>query len=382
MPPLSLRFGRRARPSAFALALVAAALAGACATPAYYAQAVGGQWELWRKARPIAEIRDDANAAPALKNTLATVERIRAFASSDLALPANGSYTRYVDLRRPYVVWNVFAAAALSTQLKEWCFPIAGCVGYRGYFAEQDAKSLAAELRNQGYDVYVGGVPAYSTLGWFNDPVLNTFTHYPETEIARLIFHELAHQLTYVADDSEFNESFASAVETVGVERWLAHHGSPAKQAAFDRAQRYRQDFSRLVLKYRDRLQSLYESNLSSVEKLHSKTLVLSELKNEYQRIKEVQWSGYRGYDRWFGQDINNATLASIGLYNRLVPAFRALLAENGDDLPRFYAAVKRLGALPKDARQVRLSALLERSSPANPTAHSQAPDARLAGND
>lgn len=382
MQPLSLRFGRRARPSAFALALVAAALAGACATPAYYAQAVGGQWELWRKARPIAEIRDDANAAPALKNTLATVERIRAFASSDLALPANGSYTRYADLRRPYVVWNVFAAAALSTELKEWCFPIAGCVGYRGYFAEQDAKSLAAELRNQGYDVYVGGVPAYSTLGWFDDPVLNTFTHYPETEIARLIFHELAHQLTYVEDDSEFNESFASAVETVGVERWLAHHGSPAKQAAFDRAQRYRQDFSRLVLKYRDRLQSLYESNLSSVEKLHSKTLALSELKDEYQRIKQKQWNGYRGYDRWFDQDINNATLASIGLYNRLVPAFRALLAENGDDLPRFYAAVKRLGALPKDARQVRLAALLERSAPANPAAHIQAPGARLAGND
>ena len=382
MQLLSFRFRRRPRPSAFALALGAAALAGACATPTYYAQAVGGQWELWRKARPIAEVRDDAKAAPALKNTLAIVERIRAFASSDLALPANGSYTRYADLRRPYVVWNVFAADALSTQLKEWCFPIAGCVGYRGYFAEQDAKSLAAELRNQGYDVYVGGVPAYSTLGWFDDPVLNTFTHYPETEIARLIFHELAHQLTYVEDDTEFNESFASAVETVGVERWLAHHGSPAKQAAFDRAQRYRQDFSRLVLKYRDRLHSLYESNLSSVEKLHSKAQVLSDLKDEYQRIKEKQWNGYSGYDRWFGQDINNATLASIGLYNRLVPAFLALLAKNGDDLARFYAAVRHLAALPKDARQIRLSELLERSAPANAAAHSPAPGARLVGND
>lgn len=382
MQPLSRRFWRRPRPAAFTLAVVAAALAGACATPAYYAQAVGGQWELWRKARPIAEIRDDARAAPALKNTLATVERIRAFASSDLALPANGSYTRYADVQRPYVVWNVYAAEALSTQLKEWCFPIAGCVGYRGYFAEQDAKLLAAELHRQGYDVYIGGVPAYSTLGWFDDPVLNTFAHYPETEIARLIFHELAHQLTYVEDDTEFNESFASTVETVGVERWLARHGSPAKQAAFDRAQRYRQDFSRLVLKCRDRLQSLYESNLSSVEKLHSKAQVLSDLKDEYQRIKQEQWSGYSGYDRWFGQDINNATLASIGLYNQLVPAFRALLAENGDDLPRFYAAVKRLAALPKDARQLRLGELLERSAPANAAAHGPAPGTRLVGND
>ena len=371
MQPLSRRYRRLLGPSAFALALAATVLAGACATPSYYAQAVGGQWELWRKARPIAEIRSDANAAPALKNTLATVERIRAFASSDLALPADGSYTRYADLQRPYVVWNVFAAEVLSTQPKEWCFPIAGCVGYRGYFAEPDAKSLAAELRGRGYDVYVGGVPAYSTLGWFADPVLNTFTHYPETEIARLIFHELAHQLTYVEDDTEFNESFASAVETVGIERWLVRHGNPAKQAAFDRAQRYRQDFSRLVLKVRDRLQLVYASNLSRAEKLRSKGGVLSELKDEYQRIKQEQWNGYRGYDRWFGQDINNATLASIGLYNRLVPAFRALLAESGDDLPRFYAAVRRLGTLPKDARQVRLAALLERPASANHGARS-----------
>lgn len=367
---------------AFALGLVATGVVGACATPAYYAQAVSGQWELWRKARPIAEIRDDAKVAPALKNTLATVERIRAFASSDLALPANGSYTRYADLQRPYVVWNVFAAEALSTQLKEWCYPIAGCVGYRGYFAEEDARSLAAELRRQGYDVYVGGVPAYSTLGWFDDPVLNTFTHYPETEIARLIFHELAHQFTYVEDDTEFNESFASAVETIGVERWLARNGSPAKQAAFDRTQRYRQDFSRLVLKYRDRLQSLYESNLSGVEKQHSKTHVLSELQDEYQRIKREQWNGYSGYDRWFGQDINNATLASIGLYNRLVPAFVALLAKSGDDLPRFYVAVKQLAALPKDERQIRLSGLLDQSAPADHPAHRPASGARLVGDD
>ena len=382
MQPLTHRFRRRPRPLAFALGLVATAVVGACATPAYYAQAVSGQWELWRKARPIAEIRTDAKVAPALKNTLATVERIRAFASSDLALPANGSYTRYADLQRPYVVWNVFAAEALSTQLKEWCYPIAGCVGYRGYFAEEDARSLAAELRRQGYDVYVGGVPAYSTLGWFDDPVLNTFTHYPETEIARLIFHELAHQLTYVEDDTEFNESFASAVETIGVERWLARNGSPAKQAVFDRAQRYRQDFSRLVLKYRDRLQSLYESNLSSVEKLRSKAQVLSELQDEYQRIKQGQWNGYSGYDRWFGQDINNATLASIGLYNRLVPAFLALLAKTGDVLPRFYAEVKQLAALPKDERQSRLSGLLDQSAPADPPAHWPTNGARLVGND
>jgi predicted aminopeptidase len=334
-----------------------------CASPAYYWQAAAGQMELWRKARPIEQWQASDATPAALKDQLAAARRIRDFASAELALPANGSYRSYADLRRPYVVWNVYAADALSVQLKEWCFPVAGCVSYRGYFSREDAETYAEGLRRAGADVHVGGVPAYSTLGWFDDPLLNTFIHYPETELARLVFHELAHQLMYVTDDSEFNESFASTVEQAGIERWLARHGSPQQRAAFEQAQQRRRDFNALVLDYRGRLEHLYASNRSDAEKSADKEATLAALQADYLRLKHGRWNGFAGYDRWFGQEINNATLASVGIYSRLVPAFQALLAQHGGELPRFYAAVKELAALDRDARQARLARLLPASS-------------------
>jgi predicted aminopeptidase len=344
------------RAVALGLALAALLALASCASPAYYWQAAAGHMELLRKAQAIDRWRADDSAPAALKDKLAAAQRIRDFASVELGLPANGSYRSYADLRRPYVAWNVYATAPYSVRLREWCFPVAGCVSYRGYFAREDAEAYAAGLRRAGNDVHVGGVPAYSTLGWFDDPLLNTFMHYPDTELARLIFHELAHQVAYVADDSEFNESFASAVEEAGIARWLDRHGSPQHRASFEQAQQRRRDFRALVLDYRGRLERLYASDAGAMEKAAAKQALLAELQADYRRMKHDKWDGYAGYDRWFGQEINNATLASVGIYTRLVPAFLALLAEEGGDLPRFYAAVKRLAAQDKDERQAQLA--------------------------
>ena len=253
-------------------------------------------------------------------------------------------------------MWNVFATDELSIEPREWCFPIAGCVSYRGYFAEADAEAFAAALRAQGNDVHVAGIAAYSTLGWFDDPLLNTFMHYPEIELARLIFHELAHQRVYAAGDSEFNESFAMAVEVAGVRRWLAREGSDAQRAAFASAQRRRDDFASLVLKYRDALDAAFRGDADAAHKRAEKARILSELQAEYRALRDGVWGGYSGYDRWFGQEINNAVLASIGLYHQRVPAFEALLAAEGGDLPRFYEHVAQLARLSKDRRDAELA--------------------------
>jgi len=344
---------------AHGLAIAAAAALCGCASPAYYLQAVGGQIELWRKARPIEAVRDDPATRPPLRDKLQAALQIRDYASRDLALPANGSYRSYADLGRPYAVWTVFAAEPFSVEPKQWCFPVAGCVSYRGYFAQDDAEAYAESLRLEGYDVFVGGVPAYSTLGWFDDPLLNTFIRYPDTELARLIFHELAHQVVYVRDDSVFNESFATAVETAGIERWLTGHGTPAQRAEFNQAQSRRKDFDDLVLRYRERLKAAYGTDLPAPEKARLKAQILGELQDEYRALRNGPWHGFAGYDRWFGQEINNATLASVGIYTELEPAFAALLSQHANDLPRFYDEVKQLAALSREDRQSRLGLLL-----------------------
>jgi predicted aminopeptidase len=354
----------RSRPAGAAVAGLTALLAGVvllvagCASPSYYLQAIGGQIELWREARPVEEVAAGSESAPELRRKLEQAQAIRDYASRELGLPANGSYRKYADLGRPYVVWNVFAAPRLSIEPKQWCFLVAGCVSYRGYFDKAEAEALAAQLRGEGYDVHVGGVPAYSTLGWFDDPLLNTFINYPDPELARLIFHELAHQVAYAGDDTEFNESFATVVELTGVERWLGAEGSAEQRAQFRQAQARRQDFLGLVLATRTRLASLYASQIPPPQMEQEKARILAGLGEDYRRLKAEKWSGYAGYDRWFGQEINNATLASIGIYTSLVPAFEALLAQEHGDLPRFYGQVKRLAGMPKEERHERLSGL------------------------
>ncbi|MEW5890011.1 MAG: aminopeptidase [Pseudomonadota bacterium] len=333
-------------------------LLGACVSPGYYLQAVSGQLELWRLARPVESIYAELEDGAELRVKLDTALAIRDFASRELGLPDNDSYRQYADLKRPYVVWNVFAADPFSVQAREWCFPVAGCVNYRGYFDKAAAEAFAAELKRQGYEVHIGGVPAYSTLGWFTDSLLNTFIHYPEPELARLMFHELAHQVTYVQDDSEFNESFAVTVEEVGVERWLQQRNDPALEASFEKGRAYRRDFLDLVQKYRQRLAQVYAMPVERSALLQEKARVMAELRAEYEQVRSERWGGFRGYDKWF-DGVNNAALASIGIYNGLVPAFQALLARHNGDLPRFYGEVKKLARQPREVRRDILAALM-----------------------
>jgi len=329
-----------------------------CANIGYYWQSVSGQLEVWRRERPVEEVLADPAAAWPLKDKLKRVLEIRAFASRELGLPDNQSYRRYADLGRPFVVWNVFAAPEFSVEPLRWCLAFAGCVNYRGYFERAAAEQFAAELARQGQEVYIGGVPAYSTLGWFDDPVLSTFIHYPDVEIARLVFHELAHQVAYAKDDTTFNESFAAAVEQEGVRRWVAHAGDARHLEEFERNRRVRGEFARLVQKVRGQLEALYRTRLAPEAMRERKNAILDALEVEYRALK-AGWGGFDRYDRWFAQRPNNAQLASVGIYTQLVPAFEALLLCETGDLGRFYAAVTELAALPKEQRDARLHALL-----------------------
>lgn len=329
-------------------------LTSGCASVGYYLQSIGGQLDIWHRERPIGEVVADPATPDALREKLAAVLRMREFASRELGLPDNASYRRYADLGRPYVVWNVFAAPEFSTRPLQWCFPFAGCVGYRGYFAEADAGRFADELAAAGHDVFVGGVPAYSTLGWFADPVLNTFIRYPDPGIARLIFHELAHQVVYVRDDSVFNESFAVTVEQEGVGRWLERHGSTQDKSVYERMRRQREDFTRLIQSYRERLDALYTSGLAPEAMRERKKRIFGEMRGDYEQLK-AGWGGSRGYDQWLAHPPNNAQIASVAIYTQMVPAFQALLREQGGDLPAFYRAVGELAAMPKEERTARL---------------------------
>jgi predicted aminopeptidase len=338
----------------FGAMVLLAPLLGGCANLGFYWQSVGGQIDIWKREQPIKTLLADQTTPPDLKRRLESVLRLREFASSELSLPDNGSYRQYADLGRPYALWNVFATPEFSLKPREWCFVIAGCVNYRGYFSESVAQVFADNLRREGDDVFVAGIPAYSTLGWFDDPVLNTFIYFPETEVARLIFHELAHQKIYASDDTTFNESFAVAVEEEGVQRWLGKNGNEELRAEFSAAQGRKKDFTALVLKYRGRLDELYASSLDEAQKRAAKEQIFRELKEKYAQLKQ-KWGGFNGYDRWFSQDLNNAHLASVAAYTQLVPAFKRLLAGQDGNLTRFYQEVKEIAKLPKAQRLARL---------------------------
>lgn len=348
---------KRYRPALLAGAVVlAASLFGGCAQLGYYMQAAQGQYALMAQARPIDDWLADPATGDKLKTKLQRVKEIRQFAAAELALPDNGSYKFYADLKRPFVLWNVMAAPALSLEPTKWCFPIAGCVNYRGYYSKEAAQAFARELREQGLDVQIGGVPAYSTLGWFDDPVLSTFIQYPDGELARLVFHELAHQVAYAKDDSQFNESFAVAVEEVGVERWMARFGDEKMRRAYADYESRKKDFLALLMKYRAELKANYDSDAAHAEKLQIKARLFQSLKDDYQVLK-ASWGGYAGYDRWFAEPLSNAHLASIATYHDFVPGFRALLQQE-KSLSAFYSAVKRMAAEDKSQRHQQLADL------------------------
>lgn len=337
------------------LAAATGALPG-CTTLHYYAQAASGQVSLLSEARSIDDWLDDSGTDATLRKRLAVARQIRSFAVQELGLPDNKSYTNYAALGRPFVLWNVVAAPELSLRPLEWCFPVAGCVSYRGYYSRDQARDYANELRTQGYDVQVAGVPAYSTLGWFSDPLLSTFINYPDAELARLIFHELAHQVVYAAGDSQFNESFASAVEEAGVERWLAAHGSDTARAAYALHQARRRQFLALLIDCRKALAREYASGDDDAAKRLNKARLFARLQEDYQALK-ASWGGYAGYDRFFAEPLSNAHLAAVATYTDFVPAFRALLARE-DGFAGLYGAARALGRLDKAERHRRLRAL------------------------
>ena len=350
-----------ARRRRVAAALLAAVALGGCASladgPGYYWQSVVGHLDVVRRARPIEALIADPSTEPALRARLERAREIRAFASRELGLPANGSYTAYADVGRPFVLWNVFATPELSLRLERWCFPVAGCVSYRGYYDRDAAERFADGLRARGLEAHVGGVPAYSTLGWFDDPLLSTFIRYAEPELARLVFHELAHQLLYVSGDTTFNESFATAVEEAGVERWLAARADPALERAYREQSTRRRDFVALLRRHKERLAAVFDGPGDDDAKRAGKRAVLASLMDEYARLKAA-WGGFAGYDRFFERPPSNPQLAAVGAYNDLLPAFRALLAQEAGDLPRFYARVRELAALAKAERDERLRGL------------------------
>jgi predicted aminopeptidase len=355
---------------------------GACAllplSGCYLMQAAGGQMEIVSKRQPIAAVVADAATPEKLRARLEYVAAARDFASRQLALPDNDSYRSYADVGRQYVVWNVFATDEFSVEPRRWCFPVAGCVVYRGYFNEDAAQSYARRLRLRGEDTAVGGVAAYSTLGHFKDPVLNTMLAWNDAQLAATLFHELAHQVAYAAGDSEFNEAFATVVEETGLERWLASRDSATELQAW-RAQRARgSQFIALLLRTRDRLRDLYASGLPPLQMRDRKQYAFGELKLEYSQLRSA-WGGYSGYDHFFARTLNNAHLVSAATYYTCVPGLQRLLLESGGDLPRFYARVQQLARADAQTRSSAVCsdqpapAIVPVSRSGTPAAHSRA---------
>lgn len=316
----------------------------------YLMQAASGQMAIVAKREPITSVLASPKTPQALRARLEYISAARDFASRELGLPDNDSYRSYADVGRPYVVWNVFAADEFSVEPRRWCFPIAGCVVYRGYFAESSAQRYARRLRLRGDDAAVGGVAAYSTLGHFKDPVLSTMMVWSDAQLAATLFHELAHQLLYVPGDSEFNEAFATIVEETGLERWLASRDRATELVAW-RTQRERHSrFIDLLLRTRQRLSALYGSGLPPEQMRDRKQYEFGRLKLDYAQLKR-DWNGYSGYDPWFNRTLNNAHLVSAATYYGCVPGLRRLLESVSGDLPRFYAAARELAEEDKKKR-------------------------------
>ena len=343
------------------LMLLTAGLPG-CESVGYYSQVIQGQYSLLQKRQPISEIIADSDSPEFLRDRLSFILGVRQFAKNDLQLPVKRHYLTYVDLKRPYVVWNVFAAPEFSLKPKTWCYPVVGCAAYRGYFSEETARQYADGLVKQGYEVYVAGVTAYSTLGWFDDPVLSTFVQYSKVHAAALIFHELAHQVLYVKGDTVFNESFATAVEQEGLRRWQLASKNSQVYGNYLKSYRRQQQFVRLIMHYRNMLESLYQTDTSPADKRGKKASIFSELRDEFEHLKTRE-ADLSVYDEWMNQPLNNAKIGSVVAYHDLVPTFQKLLEESDNDLNRFYKMCRQLAQKPKDERQRILKTYLARET-------------------
>lgn len=337
------------------LALLLAVATG-CQTARFYTQAAGGQWEIVRKRQSIDALLASPETPEPLRRQLQLVRELCRFAETELGLPAGGQFSRYVDLQRPFVVWNIHAAAPDALEAKSWWYPLVGRLEYQGYFKRGLAADYARRLRERGYDVFIGGVTAYSTLGWFQDPVLNTFVHLPEAELADLIFHELAHRRVFVAGDTDFNEAFATAVAREGVQRWYGHKGDAGATHQYLRNREAEDAVIALILDARDRLEALYQrrGEIPPTELMTAKGAMVAELRAAYAGLKE-RWPEYRDYDEWMALPVNNAQINTVDTYYDLVPGFTARLAQLQGNLPAFYEEVNAMRRLDKAERRERL---------------------------
>ena len=335
----------------------------ACSTIEYYWQAIHGHSSILNRQQPIAELVVNPALDPDLRQTLQGMQQARDFAIRELALPDNDSYRKFADVERDYVIWNVIATEEFSVNPEQWCFPFAGCVNYRGFFNQAEANTFAAHLQAQGKDVYVAGARAYSTLGWFADPLLNTMLYREESLRVGVLFHELAHQQLYVQDDSAFNEAFATAVAQEGVRRWFLFRENMAAYEAYLQANRRRAEFNNLLQQTRRRLKQLYNKT-QNVETLRKqKQEVFDQLQQDYVRLKQQHWNNDNRYDKWMAQPLNNAHLALVATYHELVPAFKYHLVSVQHDLPVFYQQMEQLAKLPKAERYNRLMSNINKNS-------------------
>jgi predicted aminopeptidase len=337
--------------------IILCGLLSACTGLQYYDHLLTGQTQLLQQRRPLAEVNADPDISDALRQRLAQMAHLRAFASQQLSLPDNGSYRSYADLQRSYAVYNIFAAPELSLEPYRWCYWLIGCASYRGYFDRALAEQDAQRLQQTGYEVYIANIPAYSTLGWFDDPLLNTFIDWPLGLVAELVIHELTHQRLYIADDTGFNEAFASAVGQLGAQRWLRAQ-APDKLEEYQRLHRYRDDFLALLFDLRQQLAALYASERSPAAKQEAKQTLFAATRQRYEALKQEHWQGFAGYDRWFAGPLNNARLVPITAYYTHIPAFLSLFIASGEEFALFYDQVEQLAALPAAERQQRLQAL------------------------
>ncbi len=335
---------------AISLVLLTLTLSG-CSSFGYYLDLMEGHSEMMAQRQPISRLLREKNTPPALKIILENSLKIRDFASKNLHLPENDSYRLYADIKRRYAVWNVVATPELSVKAKKWCFLFVGCLNYRGYFHEQQARDFAHSLQQQGFDVMVGGASAYSTLGWFDDPLLNTMLYQSEARRAGVIFHELAHQKVYIENDTAFNEAFATVVEEEGVRRWLKAEGKEERYQEYLQNKKRDQALNNLLLATRKKLQDLYQQPISDKKKRSGKKKIFSDLKKQYQQLKQ-QWNGDNRYDQWMQQDLNNAHLLLVATYNEMVPAFKKLLQQHGNDLKKFYQKIAELGEMESKKRK------------------------------
>ncbi len=346
-----------------AAALVVVPLSG-CSNVGYYSQIVSGHMQIVMGKKPVAEVTEDESVDKQLRRRIMLAVQARDFAVNELGLPDNDSYKTFYDTRRNYVTWNVVAAEEFSFTPKQWCFPVAGCVSYRGYYDIADARDYAKGLEEDGMDVTLNGATAYSTLGWFADPLLNTMLNRSDSGIVALLIHELAHQQLYVQGDSKFNESFAVFVDQAGLELWQNRRGSSEQITELESRREKQEEFIALLRGTREDLDKLYRSDVQESVMRQQKAERFDQLRVDYETLKRT-WGGYRGYDGWFARELNNARLVSVATYNDYVPAFEVLFEQSNKDFTVFYQAAKRLADMPMAQRTLEMQALIDAANKA-----------------